>query len=63
MTQSIRRAEWEFSNLDFDKDIETPMKAAGWSIDFVYLDENENRFELFKQEQESEEPDISSELD
>ena len=30
------------------------MKDAGWSLDFVYLDENENRFELFKQEEEFE---------
>lgn len=54
ITQSIRRAEWELGNLDFNKDIETPMKEAGWSLDFLYLDNNENRFELFKQEQELE---------
>jgi hypothetical protein len=44
--QAIRRAEWEFSMLNFEKDVEQKMIEAGWSIDFIYLDQNLNRFQL-----------------
>ena len=46
MTRCIRRAEWEYQKLDFDKDIEQPMVKAGWNLDFIYLDQNLNRFKL-----------------
>lgn len=40
----IRRAEWKNSLINFDKDIEKQMNEAGWSLDFIYLDQTLNRF-------------------
>jgi hypothetical protein len=45
---AVRRAEWEFQQIDFKKDIEDPMIEAGWSLEFIYLDQNTNRFMVQK---------------
>lgn len=42
----IRRAEWEFMLIDFEEEVEKPMKEGGWSLDFIYLDDNRNRFQM-----------------
>lgn len=44
--RAIRRAEWEFLQIDFEKDIEEPMIANGWKLEFIYLDPNTNRFQI-----------------
>lgn len=52
MDQAIRQAEWEFSQVDFDRDIEKPLNKAGWSLDFIYLDNKQNRFEMLRDDEE-----------
>jgi hypothetical protein len=42
--QSIRKAEWELQITDFEADLKKPMEEKGWSLDFIYLDQGENRF-------------------
>ena len=34
----IRRAEWQYTHIDFKTDIEEPMNKVGWNLDFIYLD-------------------------
>ena len=48
-TQCIRKAEWEYQEINFDESIVKPLNKAGWSLDFVYLDQNTHRFEVQKQ--------------
>ena len=44
---AIRRSEWQFMNqIDFEEEIVKRLNDQGWSLEFVYLDRNENRFKL-----------------
>ena len=42
---AIRRAEWEFKNIiDLEGDVIPLLKKAGWSYNYIYLDNGKNRF-------------------
>lgn len=42
---AIRRAEWEFKNLiNLEKDVIPLLNKAGWSTNYIYLDNGKNRF-------------------
>ena len=32
--------------IDFERDIEKKMKDVGWSLDFIYLEDAKNRFQM-----------------
>ena len=45
--KAIRRAEWEFKNLiNIEEDVLPHLKKAGWSYNYIYLDNGKNRFQL-----------------
>jgi len=48
INQAIREAEWEFARMDFKKEIEEPLENQGWKLDFIYLDDGTNRFQVTK---------------
>jgi len=41
-----RRAEWQLSILDMENDLIKPLENEGWSLDFIYLDDTNNRFSV-----------------
>ena len=34
--------------MDFKKEIEEPLENQGWKLDFIYLDDGTNRFQVTK---------------
>jgi hypothetical protein len=42
---SIRNAEREFAKVDFSN-LKSRLEAAGWSLDYIYLDPKKNRYTI-----------------
>jgi hypothetical protein len=42
---SIRNAEREFAKVDFSS-LKIKLEAAGWSLDYIYLDPKKNRYTI-----------------